>query len=59
MHVCVRFTSFIISLERGRTRALSSACKINQADFIDYMSFLPSNLMQEINPNTEALSTNI
>ena len=27
--------------------------------FIDWMSFLPSNLMKEVSPNTESLSANI
>ena len=42
--------------KRGRTRVLSSECKIDQADFPDWMSFLPSNLMEEINTIREALT---
>ena len=42
--------------KRGRTRVLSSECKTDQADFPDWMSFLPSNLMEEINPIREALT---
>ena len=42
--------------KRGRTRVLSSECKTDQADFPDWMSFLPSNLMEEINPIPEALT---
>ena len=38
--------------------ALRSACKTDQADFTDWMSFLTSNLIKEIN-STEALSKNI
>ena len=34
----------IIQLKRGRTQALSSTCKTDQAAFTDWMSFLPSNL---------------
>ena len=41
----------------GRTEALSSACKIDQADFTDWMSFLTSNFIKEINP-AETLSKN-
>ena len=40
------------------TQALSSACKIDRADFTDWMSFLTSNLTEEISPNTEAFSAN-
>ena len=39
-------------------QALRSACKIDQGDFIDWMSFLPSKLIEETNPNPEALSAN-
>ena len=35
-------------------RLLSFACKTNQADFTCWMSFLPSNFIQEISPYTEA-----
>ena len=36
--------------------ALSSACKTDQTDFIDRMSFLPSNLIEEISTDTEPLA---
>ena len=42
----------------GRMRVLSSISKADQADFTDWMSFLPSNLMEEINSNTKALNAN-
>ena len=42
----------------GRTKALISACKIDQADFTDWVSILPSNLVEEISLNTEVLGTN-
>ena len=42
----------------GRSRALSSACKSDQVDFTDWMSFLTPNLMEEIILNTEALNAN-
>ena len=32
---------------RGRMRVLSSACKTGEADFADWMSLLPSNLMRQ------------
>ena len=35
------------------TRVSSSACKIDQVYFTDWMSFLPSNLMEEINPTSD------
>ena len=48
----------LLSLYRGgRTWALSSACKY-QADSRDGICFLPSKLIEEISPTTEALSTN-
>ena len=56
---CVRLTSFIVPYRRGRTQALTSACKTDQADFTYWMSFVPSNLMEEISSNTEALRVNI
>ena len=40
------------------TRALSSTCKTEQADLTIWMSFLPSNPMEKISPNTEALNVN-
>ena len=39
-----------------RTRAISSECKTDQADFKDWMSSLPSNLTKEISPNAEVFS---
>ena len=38
--------------------ALSSECKIDQADFTQWVSFPSSNLMEEISPNPEAFSAN-
>ena len=59
--LCVCFTFFIIPLPSrgGGIQALSSACKTAQTDFTDWMPFLPSNLMEEISSNTEALRANI
>ena len=37
---------------------LSSKYDIEQADFTDWMSFQPSNLIEEINPHLKAFSTN-
>ena len=42
----------------GRTRALSSDCKIDQSDLTDWMSFPQSNPMEKINSNLESLSAN-
>ena len=52
--LCVydRVTSFIIPL------LLSSACKTDQANFSEWMSFLPSIFMKETSPKTEALGAN-
>ena len=54
----VCFTSFIIPYRGGRKLALISVWKTDQADFTDWISFLPSNLMEEISSNTEALNVN-
>ena len=43
---------------RCRTQALNSLCKTDPSDFTDWMSFLSSNLMEEIRPKTEALGAN-
>ena len=53
-------TSFIFPYLRGKESDFTSfACKINQANFTDWLAFhLPSNLMEEINPNPEALCEN-
>lgn len=37
----------------GNMRTLNSGFKTDQADLKDWMSFLPSALMEEIKPNTE------
>ena len=58
-YMCVRFLRpLLFPYGEVRTLALSSACKTDQADFADLMSFLPSNLLEKISPNTEALSAN-
>ena len=57
--VCLHvLRSLLLPTIRGRTWALSSECKTDQAHFTDWMSFLQSNLMEEIGPNPEHLSTN-
>ena len=57
--VYVRSTFLIISLYKGRMRALSSECRGEGADFTNWMTFLPSDLVEEISPNPEALSGNV
>ena len=37
---------------------LNSQYNIKRVDFTDWMSFQPSNLIEEISPHLEALSTN-
>ena len=54
--VCVQVLRSL--LIRSRTWALSSESKTDQAHVTDWMSFLQSNLMEEIGPNPELLSTN-
>ena len=44
---------------RGSTMwDLSSECKTNQTHFTNWISFLPSNFREEINPTPEALGLN-
>ena len=58
--VCVFILRPLLFPSRGsKTRLFSSASKTDQADFTDRMFFLPSNLMEEIIPNTDAPNTNI
>ena len=52
----IGFTSFIIPLERSLVASFKLYIEIDQADFTDWMNLLPSNLMEEINHNPEALS---
>ena len=56
--VCVCFTSFIINLERDEHKGFKLWIQIDQADFADWISFPPSNRIEEISSNPEALSTN-
>ena len=53
--MCVCFITFVTPLGRGGTQALSCGCKVDQVDFTDMMSFLASNLMVDISPNSEVL----
>ena len=57
--VCVCFASFIIAYRGCRMWALSSSCKTDQGDFTDWVFFLPSNLVEEINSDIEALSKSL
>ena len=50
--VGVHFTSFIYLYRESRELALGSAFKTDQDGFTDSMSFLPSNLKEEISANT-------
>ena len=50
--------SFLFSSRGGRAWALISGFKTDRADFTDWMSFLPSNLAEEISSYPEALSKN-
>ena len=55
----IRFTFLIIPSKGGTTKALKLTLKlIAQADFTDWMHFLPSNLMEELSPIPEAFSAN-
>ena len=58
--VCVySFYTIYYSPKKWVRQILSSNCKTNQAGFTNWISFLPSNLMEEISLNTESLSTNV
>ena len=61
MCVCVRVhivsSSFIIPLERSLDAGFKLYIEIDQVDFPDWINLLPSNFMEEINPNPEALSS--
>ena len=50
--------SLLFPYKGARASTLSSECKIDQADFTDWITFLLSNLLEEICPNPEALSIN-
>ena len=57
--VCALFTPFIISLKKMVKRVLSALKQqIDQADFRDWISFLPYNVIDEISLNAEPLSAN-
>ena len=60
-YVCVRVgivsSSFIIPLERSFDAGFKLYIEIDQVDFTDWINLLPSNFMEEINPNPEALSS--
>ena len=52
--VCVFYLRpLLFPFRESRTRA-----KIDEDDFTDCMSFLPSNFIEKISPNPEALSAN-
>ena len=57
MHcACVFVFVFVLGLYYIPLQGLGF--KIDQADFADWMSFLPPNLIEEVNPISEVLSTN-
>ena len=51
--------SLLFLSRKGRTWALNSECKIDYADFTDWLSFLTSNIIEENNPNLDALSAKL
>ena len=57
VHVFV-LCPLLFTSRRGRMWALSTKCKNDDADSIDWMSSLWSNFMEEINPNSESLRAN-
>ena len=57
LRVCV-YSPYYSPYRGVRTRILSSACKTDQAEFTDWMYFLPFNLIREINSNTEDITAN-
>ena len=55
---CLYVFVFVITRRGARSRALSFECKIEQADFTDWKSFLTCNFTDEISPNSDTLSAN-
>ena len=57
--VCVFVSRHVLfPSRRDSMRTLASECKIDEADFTDWLFFLPSNLIEEIITHPEALSAN-
>ena len=56
--VCLFYVLYYSPIRGVRMRVLSCACKTDQIDFTDWMSFLPFKLMDEINSKPEALDVN-
>ena len=54
----VNVTSLIIPFERGCDSGFKLWMQTEWADFTGWISFLPSNLTEEINPNPKVLTTN-
>ena len=52
--MCAHFATLLFTTRGGRTGVLNSECKIDESDFTDWKSYLPSNLMEKISPNPEA-----
>ena len=48
----------LLDLYYSPLEEVSSKCKMGQADFTDWMLFLPSSLMEEIKPGPEELNVN-
>lgn len=48
----------LLPSKEGRMQALSSECKFHRANFAHWMSFLPSDHMEQISLNSEAFSAN-
>ena len=56
LDVCVCFINpLLFPTRRVKTRALKLWMQLGQADFTDWISFLPYNLAEEISPNPDAL----
>ena len=53
--VCICLSPLLFPFRGGRPGALSSAYKADCADFTDWMSLLPSNIMEEISPQRKYL----
>ena len=59
MHLCVyNLRPSLFPSWGGRARFLSSECKTGQADFTDWISFLPTNFIEETSPNPDDLNAN-
>ena len=52
--MCAHFATLLFTTRGGGTGVLSYERKIDETDFTDWKSYLPSNLMEKVSANPEA-----